>query len=77
MIPELMAVQVVPDMRECIAENIPYGRGDEDDGNRGGEVERADNDWHANHVRPLTEVDEHLRPAKRHEDSPDEVDAAE
>lgn len=70
-------MQVIPDAREDVAENVADDDRDEDDRNGRGEVKRSDDKRHGYHVRPKTEVDDRLRPAERDENSPYNMHEAE
>ena len=72
----LAAMEPIPNFCEGVADSVSNKRGDDDDGNGGGNVKRLNDDVYADHVRPHREVDERLPPSERDNDDPDDMYAA-
>lgn len=70
-------MQPVPNLCKDGTEDIANDGSNDDDRNRGREIEGIDDDRHTDHMRPHTEVHERLRPAESNKNRPDEVHATE
>jgi len=66
-------MRVIPDACENTTDDISDNRRDYDDRNGSGKIKRLYDDRNADHMRPLAEIDERLRPSKRDEDRPHQM----